>query len=793
MDGKEDLVPSKRARIEDPSSSKETKIKEKGSTSRNTDESDDSVVEISVISEELYKENPRNSIEGLKRLLEEAKRNLQNEYERNRSYTDVLRSARDALIGVRDNAWGYSRNQNVYQLQTSLLDLAALPLDERYPLLGQRQCNKNPKWLVIKESSEDNTSFFLLVFRFSPARVTEKARFGQEYKGLVDKTSHTHCAPFYHTYTHIASHPGFTLDRRGWIITFVGFCPRIGSMYILTGLNSPNELREEPCYLMGLQGHLVQDLWLTKKNNRGIYEALEKIKSELMSLGFISLLLTVGQGPISKICISEKVANTWLPCGKKQKETHENSRILVSLSDSCGSGKVPFMSSDGIHQLHILIFVLAVFHVLYCILTMALGQAKMKSWNRWEKETRTLEYRFSHDNERLRLARETTFGRRHLSFWTNSPFLIWIVCFFRQFVRSVPKVDYLTLRHGFIMAHLGPQSSTQFDFQKYINRALEEDFKVVVGIRPPIWFMAVLFLLFNNHGWYSYLWLSFLPLIIILLVGTKLQVIIATMGLRILGRAGIVMGVPVVQPGDDLFWFNRPHLLLYLINFIHFQNSFQLAFFIWSWYEFGIKSCFHKHLMDIIIRISIGVFIQILCGYATLPLYALVTQMGSTMKPTIFSKRIAVALRNWYHRAKKDIKQSNGSVTQMSIRSTTPSHHMSPVHQLHRSRSGEVDSMQTSPRRSNVDMEDWETNSPSPSHPNISGDGSSSTLHHHLRQMEQDYAEDEDEVRDYNEADLDNLVPQHKIDIASSQDWKMTLGESEYPMTRGEPKNVIGL
>ena len=25
------------------------------------------------------------------------------------------------------------------------------------------------------------------------------------------------------------------------------------------------------------------------------------------------------------------------------------------------------------------------------------------------------------------------------------------ICFFRQFVRSVPKVDYLTLRHGFMM------------------------------------------------------------------------------------------------------------------------------------------------------------------------------------------------------------------------------------------------------------------------------------------------------------------------------------------------------
>lgn len=37
-----------------------------------------------------------------------------------------------------------------------------------------------------------------------------------------------------------------------------------------------------------------------------------------MLLGFISLLLTVGQGPISEICISEEVAATWHPCNKKQ-------------------------------------------------------------------------------------------------------------------------------------------------------------------------------------------------------------------------------------------------------------------------------------------------------------------------------------------------------------------------------------------------------------------------------------------------------------------------------------------
>ncbi|KAI3461450.1 hypothetical protein Pfo_018113 [Paulownia fortunei] len=540
--------------------------------------------------------------------------------------------------------------------------------------------------------------------------------------------------------------------------------------------------------------HLIGK-WLKSKHKRALYEALEKIKSELMLLGFISLLLTVGQGPISDICISKEVGATWHPCSKKNEVKkypsedlgEDNRRKLLMVdgggggsfrrilaaggTDKCAAkGKVPFVSSDGIHQLHIFIFVLAVFHVLYCILTMALGRAKMRSWKAWEKETRTAEYQFSHDPERFRFARETSFGRRHLSFWSKTPILLWIVCFFRQFVRSVPKVDYLTLRHGFIMAHLAPQSHANFDFQKYINRSLEEDFKVVVGISPPIWFFAVLFLLFNTHGWYSYLWLPFIPLIIILLVGTKLQVIITKMGLRIQERGEVVKGVPVVQPGDDLFWFNRPRLILYLINFVLFQNAFQLAFFAWTWYEFGLKSCFHEHVEDIVIRISMGILIQILCSYVTLPLYALVTQMGSTMKPTIFNERVATALKNWHHTAKKHIKQSKHSTpaTPMSSRPATPSHGMSPVHLLRHYRS-EMDSLQTSPRKSNFDTDHWDTESPSPTRFQGQGDA----FRHHI-----ELGHIEHEVELHHEPSSSQVAPlpqppreQHEINIGGPKDF----------------------
>lgn len=255
----------------------------------------------------------------------------------------------------------------------------------------------------------------------------------------------------------------------------------------------------------------------------------------------------------------------------------------------------------------------------------------------------------------------------------------------------------------------------KFDFQKYIKRTLEEDFLVVVGISPIIWLFAIFFLLSNTHGSYSYLWLPFLPLIIILLVGTKLQVIITKMGLSIQEKGQIVKGTPVVKPGDDLFWFNRPRILLYLIHFVLFQNAFQLAFFAWTWYEFGLRSCFHEKLQDVIIRISMGVLIQILCSYVTLPLYALVTQMGSNMKPTIFNDRVANALRNWHRSAKKHLKQNRGSVTPFSSRPGTPSRGMSPVHLLQHYKSA-LDSVQTTPRTSNFGNEGWETdgqNSPS--------------------------------------------------------------------------------
>ncbi|XP_074559174.1 MLO-like protein 10 [Curcuma longa] len=231
-------------------------------------------------------------------------------------------------------------------------------------------------------------------------------------------------------------------------------------------------------------------------------------------------------------------------------------------------GKEPLISTTGLHQLHILI--LAVLHVVNSALIMILGRAKIHRWKDWEKDTTSAEYAFANG------------------------------------------------------AHLAP--GTNFNFKRYIKRDLEDDFKQVVAISSILWASAVIILLLNVHGWQELFWALIIPLVIILAVGMKLQAIMAGMAVEIKDRQTVVQGIPLVHLTDQHFWFGRPQFILFLIRLALFLNGFQITYFFWTWYEFGLGSCFHEAFHFIIARIVIGVIGQVLCGYITLPLYALVSE-----------------------------------------------------------------------------------------------------------------------------------------------------------------------
>ncbi|GAB2212202.1 hypothetical protein Droror1_Dr00025553 [Drosera rotundifolia] len=176
--------------------------------------------------------------------------------------------------------------------------------------------------------------------------------------------------------------------------------------------------------------------------------------------------------------------------------------------------------------------------------------------------------------------------------------------FFKQFYASVTKANYLTLRLGFIMTHC--KGNTKFNFHKYMIRALEDDFKAVVGIRWYLWLFVVVFLLLNVSGWHTYFWIAFIPFILLLALGTKLEHVICELAHEVAEKHVAIEGELVVRPSDHHFWFNRPEIVLVLIHFIQFQNSFEIAYFFWIWVQYGFGSCIMGQIRYIVPRLIIG-------------------------------------------------------------------------------------------------------------------------------------------------------------------------------------------
>uniref|UniRef100_A0ACD5THI4 Uncharacterized protein n=2 Tax=Avena sativa TaxID=4498 RepID=A0ACD5THI4_AVESA len=416
-----------------------------------------------------------------------------------------------------------------------------------------------------------------------------------------------------------------------------------------------------------------------RKNQKPLYEAILKVKEELMLLGFISLLLTVFQGKIQETCIRRSWTLHMLPCEREEEgpaaPTTEHfgttsqiigriGRRLLSEGAAGGveickqKGKVPLMSLEAIHQLHIFIFVLAITHVVFSVLTMLLGGAKIHRWKQWEdaiqKDTA------ENGPKKVTVVHNSEFIRKHFKgLGKDSRILSWLQSFFKQFYGSVGKSDYTTMRLGFIMTHC--RGNLKFDFHKYMLRVLESDFKKVVGISWYLWVFVVIFLLLNVNGWHTYFWISFIPLLLLLSVGTKLEHVIAQLAQDVAEKHSAIEGDLIVKPSDDHFWFGRPRIVLFLIHFILFQNAFEIAFFFWILTTYGFSSCIMGKVVFIVPRLVIGVIIQLLCSYSTLPLYAIVTQMGSSYKKEIFNEHVQQGVLGWAQKVKmkKGFKKSN--------------------------------------------------------------------------------------------------------------------------------------
>ncbi|KAJ0034475.1 hypothetical protein Pint_26508 [Pistacia integerrima] len=369
--------------------------------------------------------------------------------------------------------------------------------------------------------------------------------------------------------------------------------------------------------------------WLKKTRRKALFASLEKIKEADVAGAYIFVVGAMGTMDIRDLC---------------EFITFQQG-INTHTSHQCGEGREPFVSLEGLEQLHRFLFVLGITHVLYSCLAVGLAMSKIYSWRKWE-------YQAAPTADASLQGKVDYCG------------VIMQLCFLRQFKGSIRKSDYLALRLGFITKHKLPLS---YNFHNYMVRSMEDEFHGILGIRYaviqtelhwPLWGYAIVCIFINIHGLNIYFWLSFIPAILVMLVGTKLQHVVSSLALEIKEQTGPPVGTQV-KPSDDLFWFRKPVILLRLIQFIIFQNAFEMATFIWSLWGLEERSCFLKNHYMIIIRLTSGVLVQFWCSYSTVPLNVIVTQMGSQWKKALVAESVRESLHSWCKRVKERSKHDS--------------------------------------------------------------------------------------------------------------------------------------
>ncbi|KAM3293736.1 hypothetical protein ACQJBY_036954 [Aegilops geniculata] len=191
--------------------------------------------------------------------------------------------------------------------------------------------------------------------------------------------------------------------------------------------------------------------WLRKTKRKAMLAALEKIREELMLLGVISLLLSQTARWISEICVpSTLFTSKFYMCTEEDfadldqhgdgstNDTHI-ARILVGGQSMhvCDEGHEPFVSYEGLEQLHRFLFILGFTHVLYSFVTVVLSMIKIYSWRKWETQACTLS-REQLQPRRKVMRRQSTFVFHHASHpWSKSKILLWMVSSLHCFKNSV--------------------------------------------------------------------------------------------------------------------------------------------------------------------------------------------------------------------------------------------------------------------------------------------------------------------------------------------------------------------
>lgn len=208
----------------------------------------------------------------------------------------------------------------------------------------------------------------------------------------------------------------------------------------------------------------------------------------------------------------------------------------------------------------------------------------------------------------------------------------------------VTKSQYAKLRASFIYTH---KLNGNFDFLKHVLHSMEDDLSHLVGITPIFWIVTILFWLVSGVIGYAILPAMILNALVLIILNAKLVSIVKNITDKLGTGAAVILD-------KDIFWFNKPDLLLQPMKFSLFVCSFIFNSFLFFVWQFSAGSCpfsdsFYPRWVIpwwTIIIFNAVIFIHL--ATVTFPAYSMAVQMGSDLKghmlPSRFVKKLLKAV-----------------------------------------------------------------------------------------------------------------------------------------------------
>ena len=405
---------------------------------------------------------------------------------------------------------------------------------------------------------------------------------------------------------------------------------------------------------------------------------LEKVKDEIMLVGVLTVVLLVVEERVAEdICITSictGIPNTKAACepvsdpeysyNSSSSSSSSSRRMLLGAgsgtaptckryddccrqsgngfeSSKCGDGEQNFASIKALHHIHYLILIIMLTHIFMTIAVMYGANKKVQTWGKFEEE---------HENETALKPREET-GFAHF-----------LCSCQKQFHESVTPFTYVAIKNYFIARNKEKVEAEEkatgkkFNFFNELKKDIEHEYTELTGVKSWMWLVMSLQTVLKAFL-YDTSWGTYASIILIMIVGSKLDRIKAKIGLQIFKIADadgngemdnaefaelakvegeILDKLRQVEPD---FWRRNPDIILVMIRLVIWLNSSEIGtslFYFMTYTEDGLdKNCYYlrRGWILIVFNTVLTILVAVHCSVNVIPLYALTSNLGSHQVP----------------------------------------------------------------------------------------------------------------------------------------------------------------